>query len=179
MVEKRRLLHGTFAAQGHRRRGMKYRWPGISVMSLVVVSIAAVATTSCAQLRTGVETVTAAEALKQQADAWDQAIIAKDLDAIAANMSEDFRHIGRNGGIADKKAFLADIMSPDLVIDPYTVEDFDVRIYGDCALLCGRTRMTGTYQGEPFQSHYRYIDTYTRVDGRWKVCNVQISAIPE
>ena len=60
-------------------------------------------------------------------------------------------------------------MAPDLVIHPYGVEDFDVRVYGDCALLCGRTRMTGVYQGKPFQSHYRYVDTYVRQDGKWVV----------
>ncbi len=120
-----------------------------------------------------------AASLKRQADAWDQAIIRKDLKAIAANMSADFRHIGKTGEIADRAAFLKDIVSPDLVINPYSVEDFDIRIYGDCALLCGRTRMTGSYQGKPFGSHYRYIDTYVRVGGEWKVCNVQITGMAD
>jgi len=39
--------------------------------------------------------------------------------------------------------------------------------------------MTGVYQGKPFQSHYRYVDTYVRQDGKWVVCQVQISAIPD
>jgi ketosteroid isomerase-like protein len=117
--------------------------------------------------------------LKTQADAWDQAILRKDAKAIADNMSVDFRHIGKAGDIADRAAFLKDLLSPDLVIHPYAVEDFDVRIYGDSALLCGRTRMTGTYKGQPFKSHYRYIDTYVRQEGRWRVCSVQITAIAE
>ena len=50
------------------------------------------------------------------------------------------------------------ILFPDLQIDPYGVEDFDVRIYGDVALLSGRTRMTGTHRGEAFTSNHRYID---------------------
>jgi ketosteroid isomerase-like protein len=154
---------------------LRVRTSALPLLSLI--ALLAVGSTSCAGLRGNVDGD--AEALRQQADAWDRAIIAKDLDAVDANMSEDFRHIGRHGEIADKPAFLADIMSPDLVIDPYAVEDFDLRIYGDCALLCGRTRMTGSYQGERFQSHYRYVDTYVRTDGRWRVCNVQISAIPE
>jgi ketosteroid isomerase-like protein len=117
--------------------------------------------------------------LKTQADAWDHAIIRKDAKAIADNMSADFRHIGKTGDMSDRAAFLQSLQSADLVIHPYTVEDFDVRIYGDCALLCGRTRMTGTYQGKPFRSHYRYIDTYVRQDGRWRVCSVQVTALPE
>ena len=94
-------------------------------------------------------------------------------------MAEDFRHIDKRGSISDKRTFVHEIMSDDLVIHPYTVEDFDIRIYGTCALLCGRAHMTGTYQGEPFQSHYRYIDTYSYSDGSWKIVSVQISPIPQ
>jgi len=120
-----------------------------------------------------------ATTLKTKSDMWDQAIIRKDLKAISDNMTADFRHIGKSGEISDRALFLTEIVSPDLVINPYTVEDFDIRVYGDCALLCGRTRMTGTYKGKPFQSHYRYIDTYRLVDGEWKVCNVQTTGMSE
>ncbi|MBI1752049.1 MAG: nuclear transport factor 2 family protein [Acidobacteria bacterium] len=134
---------------------------------------------SCAHERTGVELKTVTAMLKQQADRWDQDIIKKDLSAIAKNMSEDFRHISNKGAISNKETFLQEIVSPDLVIHPYTVEDFDIRVYGNCALLCGRTKMTGSYKGNPFQSYYRYVDTYTLSNGQWKVCNVQITNIPE
>ena len=118
-------------------------------------------------------------ALKSKSDSWDQAIIRKDLQAIAGNMAEDFRHIGMSGEISDRALFLKEIVSPDLVINPYTVEDFDIRVYGECALLCGRTKMTGTYKGKPFESHYRYIDTYRRIGGEWKVCSVQTTRMRE
>jgi ketosteroid isomerase-like protein len=58
------------------------------------------------------------------------------------------------------------------------VEDFDVRVYGDVALLSGRTRMTGNYGGEPFASHYRYIDIYVRRGSECKIVSVQISPSP-
>ena len=121
-------------------------------------------------------------ALTRQADQWDRDIVRKDAAAIAANMADDFRQIASDGSVADKAAFLKDITAPDLVIDPYTVEDFDVRIYGDggdVALLCGRTRMTGRYQGEPFTTHYRYIDTYVRRDGKWQVVSVHTTKVRE
>ncbi len=117
--------------------------------------------------------------LTAQADAWDKAIVRKDRAAIEANMADDFRQIDRAGNVETKRSFVDGLMSPDLQIDPYTVEDFDVRLYGDTALLSGRTRMSGRYQGEPFQSHYRYIDVYVRRKGAWKIVSVQISPIPE
>lgn len=125
-----------------------------------------------------------AEAVAQltaQADAWDKAIVRKDRAAIAANMADDFRNIDGYGNVAGKAAFVEGLLAPELTIDPYTVQEFDVRIYGaagDVALLSGRTDMTGSYQGKPFASSYRYIDTYVRRDGRWQVVSVQISKIP-
>jgi ketosteroid isomerase-like protein len=117
--------------------------------------------------------------LTAQADAWDKAIVRKDRAAIEGNMAEDFRQIDRAGNVETKKSFVDGLMSPDLQIDPYTVEELDVRLYGDTALLSGRTRMTGRYQGKPFASHYRYIDIYVRQGDAWKIVSVQISPIPE
>lgn len=116
--------------------------------------------------------------LTRLADQWDKAIVRQDRAVIEANMAEDFRQIDGAGNLEDKASFVEGLMSPKLQIDPYTVEDFDVRLYGDVALLSGRTKMTGQYDGKHFQSHYRYIDIYVRRDGRWRIVSVQISKIP-
>jgi ketosteroid isomerase-like protein len=116
--------------------------------------------------------------LTRQSDAWDKAIVRKDTAAIANNMSEDFRQIASNGDVANKETFVRNITAADLVIDPYTVEDFDVRVYGNVALLSGRTRMTGREGGTAFTTHYRYIDVYVRTNGTWKVCSVQTTRLP-
>ena len=119
----------------------------------------------------------AVELLARQADLWDKAIVRKDRAAIEANMGDDFRQIDGAGNLETKVSFVEGIMSPSLEIDAYTVEDFDVRLYGDVALLSGRTNMTGRYDGKPFSSHYRYIDIYVRRGGVWKIVSVQISKI--
>jgi ketosteroid isomerase-like protein len=111
--------------------------------------------------------------LTRLSDAWDQAIVRKDEAAIAANMADDFRQIDSDGDVETKPSFVAGLVSADLQIDPYTVEEFEVRLYGDTALLSGRTRMTGRYQGKAFASHYRYIDIYVRRGGVWKIVSVQ------
>ena len=117
-------------------------------------------------------------ALKRISDAWDAAIVRKDEKAIADNMAEDFRQIDGYGNLETKKSFVAGIVDPKLTIDPYTVEDFEVRLYGDTALLSGRTDMTGKYDGKVFASSYRYIDIYVRRGGVWKIVSVQITKMP-
>ena len=90
--------------------------------------------------------------LKRLSDAWDKAIVAKDADAVAGNMADDFRIIHSNGSVGDKAAFLKDILSPTSTIDPYTVEDFDVRQYGDVALLSGTTTLSELLHAAEFAS---------------------------
>jgi ketosteroid isomerase-like protein len=117
----------------------------------LALAFGAVANEPVAPAATHAEAEMAAK-LRTQADAWDAAIIRKDRDAIAANMSETFMQIGSDGRTADKAGFLDGITSDKLVIEPYTVEEFRVRFYGDTALITGRTDMHGSWDGKPFRS---------------------------
>lgn len=116
--------------------------------------------------------------LTQLSNAWDKAIVAKDRKAVADNMAEDFRIIDGGANVENKQQFVDGILDENLVIDPYTVEDFEVKLLGDTALLYGRTHMTGKHAGKPFEANYRYIDIYTRREGEWQIVSVQITRIP-
>ncbi|MDL5032409.1 nuclear transport factor 2 family protein [Pelomonas sp. APW6] len=116
--------------------------------------------------------------LQAQAERWDRAIVAKDRAAIAGNMAEDFRQIDGEGHLEDIDSFVAGLMDPQLQIAPYTVQDFEVRLYGDVAVLSGRTHMSGSYGDKPFETDYRYIDLYVKREGQWKIVSVQITKLP-
>jgi ketosteroid isomerase-like protein len=150
--------------------------PRVRRVALVVSGLALLAC-ACSPPQESEQAIIAT--LTAQADAWDVAIVRKDRARIEANMAEDFRQIDGYGNIETKASFVEGLVSDGLVIDPYTVEDFEVRLYGDVALLSGRTRMTGSYEGKPFTSHYRYIDIYARRNGEWKIVSVQITRLPE
>ncbi len=115
--------------------------------------------------------------LKHQADAWDLAIINKDRKAIEDNISPRFMQIGSDGAKADKASFVDALMDKRLSITPYSVEDFEIRVFGDTALLTGTTNMQGSWDGKEFTSHYRFTDVYVRDHGKWHVVNVQTTPI--
>ena len=116
--------------------------------------------------------------LTKKSNDWDAAIVRKDRAAIAANMADDFRQIDGAGSVSDKPEFVDELVAPSLTINPYTVEDFNIRLYGDVALLSGHSTLTGQEEGKRFVSHYRYIDIYVRRGGEWKIVSVQISKFP-
>ncbi|MEP7155621.1 MAG: nuclear transport factor 2 family protein [Betaproteobacteria bacterium] len=111
-------------------------------------------------------------------NAWDKAIVTHDLAGIEGNMAPDFKQVRGNGMVVNRADFIRDINDPSLKIDPYVVEDFNVHLLGDTALLYGRIRMTGEDEGKRFQSHFRYIDIYVRRGGKWKVVSVQVTPMP-
>lgn len=119
-----------------------------------------------------------AEALASQAEAWDKALIAKDRAGIEANMASDFRQLRGGGQIVGREEFIRDVLDPAFSMEPYVVEDFEIRLLGDAALLYGRIRMSGRDGGARWSTHFRYIDTYVRRDGRWKVVSVQVTPLP-
>lgn len=133
---------------------------------------------SLGALAAGAERKADAAELTKLSNAWDAAIVAKQEKAIADNMADDFRIIDGHGAVDGKAGFVRDIMDARLTIDPYTVDDFEIRFYGDVALLSGHTLMTGTYDGEKFTSNYRYIDIYVKRGGAWKIVSVQITRYP-
>jgi ketosteroid isomerase-like protein len=150
----------------------------LKIHFLAAVLLAALAVTVSPRPIAANPTADTVEQLTRQSENWDKAIVRKDKAAIAYNMAEDFRQINSSGEVADKNTFLNDITSEDLSIDPYTVEDFNVRIYGEVALLSGRTHMTGHEAGKAFKTQYIYIDIYRRVGSRWQVCSVQTTRLP-
>ena len=150
-----------------------------SLLRLVVAPAVALAVAGCASAPAGPHAADAVAQLTAQADRWDKAIVAKDRSGIESNMAEDFRQIDGAGNVESKRSFVEDLLSPALTIDPYSVEEFEVRLYGAVALLSGCTRMTGRYEGKPFATHYRYIDVYVRRDGAWRIVSVQISRLPQ
>lgn len=117
--------------------------------------------------------------LTKQAAQWDRDLVAKDRDGVARNMAADFEQIRGSGAIVDRATFIADVLADGFRMDPYVVEDFRVKRYGDTALLYGRIRITGVDQGERYTTHFRYIDTYVRRDGEWKVVSVQITPMKD
>lgn len=117
--------------------------------------------------------------LTAQADAWDKAIVRQDRAAIEANMHAGFFQIGSRGERSERAEFINDLMDPKLKIAPYVVENLEVHLHGNTALLTATTRMTGQYDGKPFSTHYRYIDVYVRENSAWKIVSVQTTGIAE
>ena len=92
-------------------------------------------------------------------------------------MPEIFLMIDVDGQKIDKQGFINTITNPDLVIEPYVLEDWHIRIYDNSAIITAANKMQGTYQTHPFTRYYRYTDIYVKEGDVWRVAGVQATSI--
>lgn len=109
--------------------------------------------------------------------AWTDAHLHGDFAALAHLMAADYRRIEQDGSVQDKAAVLA-AYSPDHRHWDYAAGDeYDVRLYGDIALVIGRWTGRGVNHGQPFDYAARFLSVYIRRAGRWQMLAEQSTPI--
>jgi hypothetical protein len=116
--------------------------------------------------------------LRLAAEAFDVAQHSGNRAELERLVADDYRLFGSDGTAQTKEQFIADFTSPTFDIDPFTIEEFDARIYGDTAILTGRVALSGTSSGNRFTVNLRFSDLWVKRDGQWQVVFAQTTRIP-
>jgi ketosteroid isomerase-like protein len=99
------------------------------------------------------------------------AFLNSDVDWYREHLAEDFFCVESDGSLVQKQKFLANVAKGPDVID-YTLEQVNVRVYGDAALV----QATGLWtRRDGSKGMSRYIDVYIRHDSEWKTVSAQIT----
>ncbi len=108
---------------------------------------------------------------------FGRAVITGDRAFYDRVLAEDFTHTSHSGAFKTRAEFMAenkfdakgDSKSGRTRYDAYDVDDLAIRIYGDTAVVTGRTSPKGrTAQGQPISGHYRYLRVWVKRQGRWQ-----------
>ena len=111
---------------------------------------------------------TTLERLNQE---YVDAFMNADVDWYREHLAEDFVCIESDGSVLNKQEFLANTVKGPDVAD-YKLEQVDVRIYGDAALV----RATGLWTREDgSRGMSRYLDVYIKQSEGWKTVSAQIT----
>jgi len=102
--------------------------------------------------------------------------VRKDVSAIAAVTGKDYVQIDLDGNVRDKAAALRRIESTGIQLQSNLVDQMVVRIFGDTALVTGRSTPKGIIDGKDFPP-IRYSRVYVRRGGHWQVVMFQMTRI--
>ena len=99
------------------------------------------------------------------ARAW----VAGDRATIEKIIAPDWATTGPDGGKGDRATVLAQVFETRVhTIQHLEIDDVQVRVFEDAAVVTGRTHGVGTYAGAPYDVVIRFTDTFVRRDGRWQ-----------
>jgi ketosteroid isomerase-like protein len=109
--------------------------------------------------------------------AWTEAHLRGDVETLEAIMALDYLKIQSDGSLSDKKTTLASYQPDRRAWDVARGDEYDVRIYGDTAVVIGRWTARGNNDGQPFDYAARFLSIYVRRDGRWQMVAEQSTEI--
>ena len=109
------------------------------------------------------------------AKAW----VERDRSTIDAMLAPEWSVTDASGQVLTKEQVLQETFgSTDRRIDSMTIDDVQVRLFGDFAVATGRTRATGSYRGASSSVVLRFTDVFVRRDGQWRVVASHGSLVP-
>ena len=107
------------------------------------------------------------------------ALVAADLEDLDRVLADDFLLIDvMRGDEIAKPALVAVLRSGQLRFAAIEPVECRLRCYPGTAVVTGRTRMSGSFDGAPFAASSRYTHVYVEQDGRWRLVAAQGTQIP-
>src|SRR5262245_64519398 len=92
--------------------------------------------------------------------AWTEAHLHGDVQTLEEIMAFDYVKIESDGSLSDKNSTLASYQPDRRVWEVAHGDEYDVRVYGDTALVIGRWTGRGTNNGQPFDYAARFFSAY-------------------
>jgi hypothetical protein len=106
------------------------------------------------------------------------ALLAADIHTLDEMIDEQYTHIESNGTSRTKTAFLADVAERAFSFDLFEIEENDIRIFGETAVVAGTYRNIVRVRGTPTPvKHAHHLQVYVNRGGRWKLVAHQATEI--
>jgi len=121
---------------------------------------------------------TAGQTLQALEREWANAVVLRDVETISRIQADDFEFTDPAGQVWTKSRVLEFIKSGRLQIDSFELTEFNIRIYGDAALVNFRVVWNGKSGENDISGAQRMTDVFVLRDGHWRCVSSQTTRIP-
>ena len=119
----------------------------------------------------------AEDEIKKLEEARNQAILHGDAAALDRMTSDDYTFITLRGEMRTKSDILKGFASGSFHYESREISDLKVRIYGDTAVVTGRSVQKGAENGKDYSGDYWFTRVYVKQKGRWLTVALQTTLI--
>ncbi len=112
--------------------------------------------------------------LRALANKWNEAEVKGDAVTIDSLLATEFSFLGGS----NRTSYLA-LMKPDpsLVIELSVIEDQEVQIYGETAILTGLNFYKFKKNGQPYEGKFLSLTIWVKKGGRWQCVKASTQAV--
>jgi len=122
------------------------------------------------------QTPTEQEVLQFEREAC-KAFLDADVAMLERVLTPEFTLTLSNGEVSTRADEINELRSGKVHYDVFENYDMLARLYGDTAVVLGKTRVRGTADGKPFGRIVQFTDTLIRRDGHWQLAAGHVSRI--
>jgi hypothetical protein len=119
------------------------------------------------------------EELKKLENDRAQAVLKGNTTALDPMTADDYTVINISGQPLTKAQLFEAIKSGELKYDQLENDEIRVRVYGDTAVLSGRTTQKGQFKGKDISGQIRFTRVYVKQHGKWQAVAAQATRITE
>ena len=106
-----------------------------------------------------------------------KAFVDRDTRRLREVLTEDFTLTDADGTVTTRAEEIASVETGAVRYDVFENHDMKVRIYGDSAVVTGRTTVQGTAGKSPFAAEFQFTDAIIRRGDRWRFAASHISRV--
>ena len=123
---------------------------------------------------------TESEQLNQLEQRLIRAWVESDRETVDAILSDDWRVIDPAGRVLTKAQVMEEGFESGVrKIESGTIDEVNVRLFNDVAVVTGRTIAGGSYQGETVSVELRFTDVCVKRGDDWQVVSSQATLITQ
>ena len=110
-------------------------------------------------------------------EARNQAILKSDAASIEKMTSDDYTFITLKGELRTKAEIVKGFSSGSFKYESRTISDLKVRVYGDTAVVTGRSIQKGVENGKDYSGDYWFTRVYVKQNNAWITVALQTTMI--
>jgi ketosteroid isomerase-like protein len=114
---------------------------------------------------------------------YAEAVVRQDIKTVGRILADDFVATSSRGELRNKAQETDDIKpalkpDPDFAMEAFDLDHVNVRMFGDMAIVTGRSTLKVCYTGQSSTAMFRYTHVYARRKHRWAAVSQQLTRIP-
>ena len=137
-------------------------------MKNIVIAVGVVGLVFGVAILAKAQTESAEQELINLENGWAKSVVELDLAFMERILADDYLATDPEGNVYTKAQDIASLKSGEFVVTSCVHHEMKVRVYGDAAVVTGRTTYKGSYKGKDFVDDVRWTDTWVKSSGRWQ-----------